>query len=57
VGPGAGITMLGALWAVIAAILLTIGGLLFWPIRTVLRRRRRNADATKAEPHRAADGE
>lgn len=38
VGPGAGITMLGALWAVIAAVLFALGGLMIWPIR-VLRRR------------------
>ncbi len=40
VGPGAGITFLGALWAVITAILLAVGGFLFWPIRALLRRRK-----------------
>jgi hypothetical protein len=38
VGPGAGITMLGALWAVIAAVVLAIGGILIWPIRRLLSR-------------------
>jgi hypothetical protein len=42
-GPGAGITMLGALWAVIAAIFLTVGSLLFWPIRSYFRRRKKSA--------------
>ena len=40
VGPGAGISFIGALWAVIVAILLAIGGFLAWPIRTILRKRK-----------------
>ena len=43
VGPGAGITMLGALWAVIAGILLAVLGLLIWPVRAYIRRRKRAA--------------
>jgi uncharacterized membrane protein len=42
VGPGAGITMLGALWAVILAVLMAVGGILFWPIRSILRKMRKN---------------
>ena len=42
VGPGAGITFLGALWAVITAIVLAIGGFLVWPIRAFIRRRKLN---------------
>jgi len=42
VGPGAGITMLGALWAVILAVLLAVGGVLLWPLRTLLRKLRKN---------------
>ena len=42
VGPGAGITFLGALWAVITAIVLAIGGFLVWPIRTFIKRRKLN---------------
>jgi len=42
VGPGAGITFLGALWAVITAIVLAIGGFLVWPIRAFIRRRKIN---------------
>jgi hypothetical protein len=41
IGPGAGITMLGALWGVIVAVALAIGAVLFWPIRIMLRRRKR----------------
>lgn len=40
IGPGAGISMLGALWAVIAGIVLAIAGLLIWPIRALMRRRK-----------------
>ena len=39
VGPGAGLTMLGALWGVILALVFIIGGLLIWPVRAYLRRR------------------
>lgn len=45
IGPGAGITMLGALWGVIVAVFLAIGAVLFWPIRVLLRKRRKNAPA------------
>jgi hypothetical protein len=40
VGPGAGITLIGALWAVIVAVVLMVGGLLAWPFRAFLRRRK-----------------
>lgn len=42
VGPGAGITMLGALWAVIVALAIAIGSILYWPIRALWRKRRQN---------------
>ena len=41
IGPGAGITMLGALWGVIVAVALAIGAVLFWPIRLLLRKLRK----------------
>jgi len=40
VGPGAGISFLGALWAVIVAIILAVGGFLAWPIRTMIRKKK-----------------
>lgn len=55
VGPGAGLTMLGALWAVFAAIGLTLAGLLFWPLRAIVRRRR--AGQRKATPPSGASHE
>ena len=41
IGPGAGITMLGALWGVVVAVALALGAVLFWPIRILLRKRRK----------------
>jgi hypothetical protein len=45
IGPGAGITMLGALWGVIVAVALAIGAVLFYPIRVIMRRFKRPAPA------------
>jgi hypothetical protein len=45
VGPGSGLTMLGALAAVIGAVLFTIFGIVLWPLRYL----RRKLKANKAE--------
>ena len=42
VGPGAGITALGALWALIATVVITLGGLLIWPIRALMKRKKKS---------------
>jgi hypothetical protein len=54
VGPGAGITLIGALWAVIVAIVLMVGGLLAWPLRAFFRRLKntRTKEGREAEPGR-----
>ena len=54
IGPGAGITMLGALWGVIVAVVLALGAVLFWPIRALMRRRKKVAPAAEATPANAA---
>lgn len=56
-GPGAGITMLGALWGVLLAVLFAVGAVLFWPIRALLRRRRAVAETVDeaAEPAAGED--
>jgi membrane protein implicated in regulation of membrane protease activity len=46
VGPGAGFTVLGSLWAVIAAVFATIAGILLWVIRALFRLRRRSKQST-----------
>ncbi|MFO1128809.1 MAG: hypothetical protein U1E66_10330 [Rhodospirillales bacterium] len=55
VGPGAGITMLGALWAVIAAVFLALGGLIAWPLRRILRRSKTPAGVPAVERPVSAD--
>jgi len=40
VGPGPGLTVLGALWAVIAAVLLAVLAIVRWPIRYLIRKLR-----------------
>lgn len=55
VGPGAGVTMLGALWGVIVAILFVIGGLLYWPIKVLFRKR--DGKATTSSPPDPAEAD
>jgi hypothetical protein len=38
VGPGAGLSALGALWALIASVGLAFGVILIWPFRFLLRK-------------------
>ncbi|XSG83299.1 MAG: hypothetical protein ACPW61_05840 [Methyloligella sp. ZOD6] len=40
VGPGAGLSLLGALWALVAAVATAFLFILAWPVRRFLRRRR-----------------
>lgn len=46
VGPGAGLSLLTALWGVVAAVAVALGFVLMWPIRRLLRRR---SSARRAE--------
>jgi hypothetical protein len=41
VGPGAGITMLGALWGLIVAVAVAVGFLVMWPLRRYIFRKKR----------------
>jgi hypothetical protein len=43
VGPGAGLTLLGALWGLIVAVVLSVGFIILWPFRRMLRRHRHPA--------------
>jgi hypothetical protein len=54
VGPGAGITLLGALWGVLIAIGAALGFLLLWPLRRVLFARR-HRPASQAGEDRGHD--
>ncbi len=52
VGPGAGITLLGALWGVLIAIAAAVGFIILWPLRRVLFARNRRAAEPSAEDER-----
>lgn len=43
VGPGAGLSLLGALWALVAAVGVAVFFVIAWPVRRLLRGRSRNA--------------
>ena len=53
VGPGAGISMLGALWGLIIGVVMAVGVILFWPIRMMIRK----AKAKKAGREEVASTE
>lgn len=55
IGPGAGLSLLGALWGVFAAIAAALLFLLIWPLRRLLRRNRQ-APAAQAAESRPAPG-
>ncbi len=42
VGPGAGISVLGALWGLIIGVVMAVGVILFWPIRMMIRKAKAN---------------
>jgi hypothetical protein len=41
IGPGAGISLLGAFWALIMAVVAAVGFVVWYPLRRVFRRRSR----------------
>ena len=41
VGPGAGLTLLGALWGLVVAVVVSVGFILMWPLRRLMRRNKR----------------
>jgi hypothetical protein len=54
VGPGAGLGAIGAFLGFVATILLTLGLLVFWPVRRLLRRARGKSAAAAPGPDDAA---
>lgn len=49
VGPGAGLSALGALWALIASIGVALGVILIWPFRFLIRKiRSRKKDSDQS---------
>lgn len=57
VGPGAGLTLLGALWGLIAAIVMSVGFIILWPFRRFLFGHRRKASGRAIDDVDAADGD
>ena len=45
IGPGAGIGLLGSLWAWLVGILIVLSAILLWPLRWLIRRMRNKAAA------------
>jgi cytoskeletal protein RodZ len=48
VGPGAGISVLGALWGLIIGVVMALGVILFWPIRMMIRKIKANKTASSS---------
>jgi hypothetical protein len=55
VGPGAGLSLLGALWALVAAVAVALFFVVAWPVRKLLKRRRPDAadNSPSGQPTRA----
>jgi hypothetical protein len=49
VGPGAGLTLLGALWGLILAVFMSVGFVILWPFRKLLRRYKRETTLRDGE--------
>ena len=49
IGPGAGVSFLGSIWAVLVGILLAVVAVLIWPIRYLIRRMRARLPADSSE--------
>lgn len=49
VGPGAGLSLLGALWGVVIAVGTAIGFVVLWPLRRFLRKSRASAARSPQE--------
>ncbi len=49
IGPGAGLSMVGAVWGLLVAIVAAFGFLLFWPFRKMFRRAPATAEAETQE--------
>ena len=57
IGPGAGLSLLGALWGVIAAVAAALLFLLLWALRRMMRRKRAGAPRAAAQHRRQSSTE
>lgn len=49
VGPGAGLSLVGAFWGLLVAVGAALGFVIFWPLRRFFRRNRAKATPATAE--------
>lgn len=49
IGPGAGLSMLGAFWGLVIAVLAALSFLLLWPIRRMFKKSSANNASTEAD--------
>jgi hypothetical protein len=55
VGPGAGLSLIGALWGLVVAVGAAVGFVVLWPLRRALRARRAARPAARAPEHETQD--
>lgn len=53
VGPGAGLSLLGAVWALLAAVFAALGFVILWPLRRYLKKNRADKTAKDAQQREA----
>lgn len=56
IGPGAGLSLLGALWGLVAAVGAALLFVLLWPLRRMMRRRREAKQAETIQKQEAQQG-
>lgn len=55
VGPGAGLSLLGALWGLLVAAGVALAFVVFWPLRQLRKRLRAGRGAAAAEPQESLE--